>query len=339
MQQAHVQSHPARWKVVVAFTTVYLTWGTTYLAIREGVQFFPPALFGGVRLFCAGLVLFLILAVRRHNLRIPLRELVSNSIVGILMFVGGNGLMTFGEVTVPSGLASLLAATSPMWMAVLELSLPRGSRLRPIGWAGLVLGLCGVLVLLTPGLEASSSLFADTGPLLLMGSSICWSAGSVLARYQPRSASHLTTGSWQLMFGGAIMTIYGLWRGEPALLTADCFTPVAVYSFFHLLVFGSLLGFMSYHWLLGHVSAASAGTYAYVNPLIAVMAGWLFAGESLTAALGLGMIIILSGVALVRIGAKACRRPALPITDVPRQTAPVTEELRSLAIERAADSS
>jgi drug/metabolite transporter (DMT)-like permease len=309
MHQAQSGDHgrPARWKLVLAFAAIYITWGTTYLAIREGVHTLPPALFGGVRIFCAGFLLFIFLAIGRHSLRIPLCELGTNAIVGMLMFVGGNGLITFGEMTVPSGMASLLVATTPMWMALLELLLPHGSRLRTVGWLGLLLGLGGVLVLLGPGLQASSDLFADGGPFMVLGSSACWSIGSVLARYQPRSASHLAAASWQMLVGGTCMTIFGFCRGEIDLLTPECFTPVAIYSFFHLLVFGSLVGFITYNWLLGHVSAAAAGTYAYVNPLIAVIIGWALASEQPTISLALGMVIILTGVALVRLGAVSSR--------------------------------
>src|SRR5205814_2197908 len=113
---------------------------------------------------------------------------------------------------------------------------------------------------------------------------------------------------WQMIVGGACMTVFGLWSGEVALLSPDSITLVAVYSFLHLLVFGSLVGFIAYNWLLGHVSAASAGTSAYVNPLIAVIVGWLLASESLSIFLGLGMVIILTGVALVRLGATSPKK-------------------------------
>ncbi len=292
-----------RWKLVVAFTIVYITWGTTYLAIRAGVQTLPPALFGGVRIFTAGTLLLLYLLARREPLRMPWREVCTNALVGLILFVGGNGLVTFGEMTVPSGIASLLVATTPMWMALLEMLLPRGARLRPIGWLGLGLGLAGVLVLLAPKLEATDPL-SDFGPFLVLGSSACWSVGSVLARYQSRTASHLVAAAYQMMIGGGCMTLYGLQRGEVAALSADCFSPVAIYSFFHLLAFGSLLGFLTYNWLLGHVSAASAGTYAYVNPMIAVLVGWIIAREDLTVWVLVGMVIILTGVGLVRLGAR-----------------------------------
>lgn len=312
IDRSDAHGRPSRWKVILAFVTIYLTWGTTYLAIRTGVHEFPPALFGGVRIFLAGTVLYVFLACRRQDLRMPVREILTNSLVGILMFVGGNGLITFGEMTVPSGLASLLVATTPFWMALMEMLLPHGSRLRGIGWTGLLLGLGGVLVLLAPGLQASSSLFDDIGPFLVLGSSACWSVGSIVARYQPRSVSPFVAACCQMVVGGAIMTIFGFCRGEWAMLSAGAFTPVAVYSFFHLLVFGSLLGFVAYYWLLGHVSAASAGTYAYINPMIAVVVGWLLAGESPTISLAVGMVVILTGVALVRLGAMASPRASIP---------------------------
>src|SRR5438445_11015143 len=161
---------PARWSVVLAFILVYLSWGTTYLAIQKGVEVFPPALFGGSRIALAGLLLLAYLTIRRQPLRMPLPDFLWTALVGILLFVGGNGLITVGEKFVASGVASILVATTPLWMALLELLWPWGERLSGPGWLGLFLGLAGVLVLLVPRLQQPASLLEDAGRLLVLGS-------------------------------------------------------------------------------------------------------------------------------------------------------------------------
>src|SRR5207253_1955439 len=152
---------PARWSVIVAFVLVYLSWGTTYLAIKKGVEVFPPALFGGARIILAGLILVAYLAVRRQSLWMPLRDLLWTALVGVLLFVGGNGLITVGEKFVASGVASVLAATTPLWMSLLEMLWPWGERLRARGWLGLLVGLAGVLLLLAPRLQRPAHLLED----------------------------------------------------------------------------------------------------------------------------------------------------------------------------------
>jgi len=293
---------PTKWGVVLAFVLVYLSWGTTFLAIKKGVESFPPALFGGCRVCLAGLIVLAYLAARRQRLRLPLREFLWTAFVGLLMFVGGNGLLTLGEKSVASGVASILGATSPLIIALLEALWPWGERLNTRGWLGLLLGMGGVILLLAPKLQEPSGLFADRGPGLILGSSFSWALGSVVLRYRRIKGSYLAIAAYQMVVGGGVLTLIGCACGEFNDLSIKEATPVAVYSFFHLLVFGSLVGFVAYVWLLGHVSAALAGTHSYVNPIVAVFAGWLMNAEDITAGICGGMAIILFGVALVRTG-------------------------------------
>jgi drug/metabolite transporter (DMT)-like permease len=293
---------PAPWALILAFTLVYLSWGTTYLAIKEGVknQQLPPALFGGVRVFLAGLVLLGFLAWRRRGILLPRRELLSVGGIGLLMFVGGNGLITVAEKTVPSGVTAVLAATTPLWMGLLGMLWPRGERLNLRGWLGLVLGLAGVLVLLAPGLQSTGALFPDAGFLLVLGSSLSWALGSLLLRYRRSSQCHFTTAAYQMVIGGGGLALIGLGLGEAGELTADHFTAGAAFAFFYLLIVSSLVGFVAFNWLLAHVPAAQASTYAYVNPVVAILVGWLLGDEELTGWIVGGMLVILTGVALIR---------------------------------------
>lgn len=293
---------PARWTVVLAFALVYLSRGTTYLAIKKGVEVFPPALFGGARIALAGSMLLGYLALRRQPMRMPLRDFLWTALVGVLLFVGGNGLITVGEKYVASGVASVLVATTPLWMALLELLWPWGERLSPRGWLGLFLGLAGVLLLLAPRLQQPANLLEDAGPLLVLGSSFAWSIGSFILRYRRLRGGHLTVAAYQMLIGGFGLLVIGFAVGEARDLDLQQFTPQGTYAFFHLLVFGSLIGFVAYNWLLGHVSAALAGTYAYVNPLVAIVVGRLLDQEPITGWILSGMVVILMGVALVRGG-------------------------------------
>lgn len=289
--------------VILAFAAVYLSWGTTYLAIRVGVERFPPLLFGGTRVCLAGLVLTGFLLARGGSMRLPLRELGWVALAGVLLFLGGNGLITFAEKTVPSGVASVLVATTPLWIALLSITGPSHQRTSIRGWAGLLIGFGGVLLLFAQKLQTPGALLRDVAPFLVLGSALCWAIGSLAVRGRT-TGSHLATAAYQMLVGGCAQIVLGLALGEAGEVTAESFTPASVYAFFHLLVVGSLIGFVAYNWLLGHVSATLVGTYAYVNPTIALVVGWLYGEELSWWVLG-GMVVILAGVALVRSGAVA----------------------------------
>jgi drug/metabolite transporter (DMT)-like permease len=292
---------PKTWKILVALALIYTSWGTTYLAIHEGVKTMPPGLFGGVRLTLAGLVLLAYLVGRKQFVVLPLRELAWTLVVGVLMFVFGNGLISLAEKTVPSGLASVLVATTPLWMALLEVAFPWGERLTWRGWSGLLAGLVGVglLWLDRPQEEGAGSLL---GYALVLGSAAAWAVGSFVSRYRRSSASPFVLATYQMILGGVSLTVVGLVAGEAGQLTPESFTPNAVFAFFYLLVVGSLVGFVAYTWLLGHVSTTLAGTYAYVNPVVALLAGALLDKEVIGWPVVGGMTVILLGVALVRQG-------------------------------------
>ncbi len=295
---------PAAWALVLAFALVYLSWGTTYLAIKEGVknQQLPPALFGGVRVCLAGLLLLAYLAGRGQSVRLPGRELAGLAVCALVLFVGGNGLITTAERTVPSGVAAVLAATTPLWMGLMEACRPRGERLRGRGWLGLLVGLAGVLLLLVPKLQEPGALVRDAGVLFVLGSACAWAFGSLLLRHRRSTMGHLAAAAYQMVIGGGGLALVGLALGEHHDLTAEHFTAGAAVAFGYLLVVGSLVGFVAYNWLLGHVPASQAGTYAYVNPMVAILVGWLWGSEELTGWIVGGMLVILVGVALIRGG-------------------------------------
>lgn len=313
-------ARPATWALALAFATIYVTWGTTYFAIKEGVQTLPPALFGGTRITLAGLVLLAYLVIRRQPIRLPMDEFIRLSVGGIIMFVAGNGLINAAEMTVDSGVAAVLVATTPLWVAILENIWPSGERLAFKGWVGLNIGLAGVLVLLAPKLSLPGKFIEDFGTLMVLGSSFAWAVGSFFLRYGRRPGSPVLAAAVQMIAGGGCLALAGLLLGEHHAITAKSFPPKAIAAFFYLLIVGSLIGFVAYSWLLDHVSATMAGTYAYVNPVIAIIVGWLLGGEELTPWIVGGMAVILIGVALVRSGGK----PRLLVSDPADEAWPET---------------
>jgi drug/metabolite transporter (DMT)-like permease len=299
-------SRPALWSLALAFGLVYVSWGTTFYVIRAGVHDYhlPPALFGGVRVALAGVCLLAFLALRGEPLRFPGREFAWVVVAGLLMFVGGNGLLTFALDPLPSSVAAVLGATMPLWMAVVEWFWPGGERLGPVGWLGLFVGLGGVLLLLLPDLRETRDIGRFTGLALITGSSGCWAIGSVVIHHKRSGGSHLAAAAYQMLLGGGSLAVLGLLFGEAGQLNRDMLTAGAIGTFVYLLLVGSLVGFVAFNWLLGHVSTPLVGTYAYVNPLMAVLVGHLLGHEALTGWLVGGLVIILAGVALVRGGGR-----------------------------------
>lgn len=306
-----VHKAPVPWAIVIAFASIYIGWGTTYLAIRWGVkdEHWPPALFSGSRVVLAGIILLAVQAARKQPIGLSFRDLKSVSVTGAIMFIGGNGLLTLAQTTLDSGAAAVLASTCPLWIGLLGMLWPDGDRLTPRGWLGLLVGLVGVILLFAPKVNHPDQIFRDVALFCVLGSAASWALGTLLARHRRPNCSHLTTAGWQLTLGGSALVLVGVCCGElhrvPSELTAK-----AVVAFLYLLIVGSLVGFIAYNYLLTHVSAAKVGTHSYVNPVVAVVIGCL-SGEEFSLWLGLSIAVILGGVALVRKGETA-GRPVTP---------------------------
>jgi drug/metabolite transporter (DMT)-like permease len=298
---------PPVWATALGFAVIYLTWGTTYFAIRKGVEHLPPALFGGTRIALAGLLMFGFLWLRGTPLRLSRRDFLLTALVGSLFFVCGNGLISAGQKHVPSGVTSVLVASVPLWVALAEMCWPLGERLRAVGWLGLLVGMIGVGLLLVPRITDPAAIFHDIGPLLILGSSLAWAVGSVVVRHHRTKIPPVNSAAYQMVLGGLALVLIGLAAGEAGQLHADQFNTTSLIAFLYLLVIGSLLGFVTFNWLLGHVSAALVGTYSYVNPLVAILVGWLLGGEEVTPWTLAGVVVILGGVALVRASAPVIR--------------------------------
>ena len=292
------RSHASRAEIIAAFASIYVIWGSTYLAIRYAVETIPPFVMGGVRFLISGTILYL--WSRYRGAPKPTRIHWRNAIIaGGFLLLGGNGAVVWAEQFVPSGLTALLVSILPFWLVIIEWLRP--PRRRPSGavLVGLVLGFMGIIVLVGPSGMGGHGNVAPIGALVLILGSLSWAIGSFWSRDAELPESGLLTTGMEMLGGGALMLIVGALSGEFAHLDVHAISKASGIGMLYLITFGSLLGFTSYIWLLDKVSPARLGTYAYVNPLVAVMLGWAIAGERLSIRTGIAAAIVICAVALI----------------------------------------
>lgn len=294
MSQEH---HASRTQVALGFAAVYILWGSTYLGIRFAVASLPPLLMAGSRHLLAGLLLYAIMRARGAP-RPTLVNWRSAVLLGTLLLVGGNGLVTLAEETVPSGITALMVAAVPFWMVLLNAADRRSwPRLSVLG--GLLLGVVGLAILVFPTGGHAPDHVDPVGILMLVGATFSWGVGSLYAhRAQLPSSTFLGIGM-EMIAGGVLSWAIGLLMGEGSGLHLAYFTGKSLLAFGYLVIFGSLLGFSAYVWLLKVTTPARASTYAFVNPVIAVLLGWALAGEALTWRVALAGGTIVAAVALI----------------------------------------
>jgi drug/metabolite transporter (DMT)-like permease len=287
-----------RWKIVLAFLAVYLCWGMTYLAMRVAVRDIPPHLMSGARFLVAGLVLYL-WTRRRGDPKPTAIQWRSAAMVGAFLLLGGNATVAWAEQQVPSGLAAVLIAVAPIWMVAFEWARggpPPGRRVI----AGLILGLAGVTLLVSPKGDSATQV-NPIGALMLVLASASWAWGSVISKSAPLPKSRFLATSMEMIGGGVLLLLTALVVGQFAHFRPAEVSASAVLAWLFLVVFGSLVGFTAYIWLLGVTSIAKVGTYAYVNPIVAVFLGWAILDEPVTGRTLIAALVILAGVALVSI--------------------------------------
>jgi drug/metabolite transporter (DMT)-like permease len=292
---------PSRAKVIAAFAAVYLIWGSTYLAIRFAIETVPPFLMAAVRFLIAGAVLYL--WVRMRGATRPSRQnwLAALVVGGLLLFVG-NGAVVWSEQHVPSGIVSLLVATVPLWVVLLEWVAPGGRRPTPGVVAGIAIGLAGLGLLVGPDAFRSHGVIPIAGALVLLVASIAWATGSVLSRKLPLPKEPLLATAMEMLAGGALLSGLSLATAEWRDANVTALSTTSVVALLYLIVFGSLIGFTAYIWLLGASSPARASTYAYVNPVVALFLGWMFANEPISARTLIAAAIIIAAVVLITAG-------------------------------------
>ena len=307
-----------RWKRLVAFASIYLIWGSTYLAIRYGIESFAPYRMMGARSLIAGSVLYL-WGRRQSTERLSSAHWRSAFLLGALFFLGGHGCLAWAEKRIPSGVASLLVATIPVWLALFEISLGR-IRFTPRLVLGLLLGFCGVLFLTEPAKLLPGESMDVLGTVVVLLSATSWAVGTIVSRRIPVPQSSILFSGMNLLAGGTLLLLVSFLSGEtPPSAEVSLRSLVAVS---YLIVFGSIVGFVAYMWLLRVETASKVGTYAFVNPGIAVFLGWLLGGEALSGRILLATALMVSGVAILVTskGEKSHDRAPVARTDPARES-------------------
>jgi drug/metabolite transporter (DMT)-like permease len=284
--------------VLIAFAAVYVVWGSTYLAIQIGIESFPPLLLAGFRHFCAGLILYPILRWKT-GIRPTAGHWKTAIVTGFLLLFIGNGGVSWAEQTVPSGVAALLVATVSLWLVILDWLRPGG--IRPVARVvvGILLGFCGLVLLVGPAHLGGSGRVDPGGAGILVIASLGWAIGSLYSKHGGMPSSPMLSVAMQGLAGGAVLLLVGLFTGEFRALHFAAVTARSWLALGYLIVFGSGIGFTAYIYILQKSTAARVGTYAFVNPVVALFLGWLIAGEAISLRTVLAAGVILTAVILV----------------------------------------
>ncbi|MEO8354249.1 MAG: EamA family transporter [Chthoniobacteraceae bacterium] len=293
-----IPAQPALSLVLLAFAAVYLIWGSTYLGIRIAIESMPPFLMAGCRFVLAGLVLFAVMrgrGVARPNAA----HWRSALVIGALLLLAGNGGVTWAEKTVPSGIAALVVAATPLWMMLIDWLRPGGLRPTLSVVCGLAVGFAGVALIVGSRNNLGHRIVDPTGAAALIFATICWAFGSVFSRHAAKPESALLGVAMQMIGGGGLQIVTGFALGEGGQFHFEMITARSAWAFAYLTVFGSLIGYTAYVWLLQVSTPARVSTYAYVNPLIAVLLGKLILDEPVPHTVVLAGALILTAVILI----------------------------------------
>jgi drug/metabolite transporter (DMT)-like permease len=288
----------APWKTLLAFAIIYFVWGSTFLAIRIGVHEVPPLLFAALRFLVAGLVLTGWMAARREPLPNK-RQWISVLLLAFLIFLVDYGLLFWAEQRVPSGIAAVMMATIPAFIALAEIVFLRTQRLTARLAVALTIGIGGVGVLLSRSLNFGGAVIDFTGALALIVGAISWAIASVLSKRLPLPPSKVQSSGLQMLLGGILLMITSASLGEFHNFHPSSVAPQAWFALLYLIVFGSIIGFTAYVWLIHHESPTKVGTYAYVNPVVAVLLGYFAGGEALGVRTIIGTLCILISIIVI----------------------------------------
>jgi drug/metabolite transporter (DMT)-like permease len=285
------------WLVWAALWTVYIVWGSTYLAIRVTVETMPPLLAASARFFVAGglLASFLLIKKGRGALRISRAEVGGAALVGTLLLLGGNGIVMVAEQDVPSGLASLLIASTPLWVVLLRFIAKE--RISTGTLLGVATGFVGVALLVMPGDKPEGA--PILGMLFIVLAAFLWGTGSFLSKRVPLPKDPFVSTAMQMLLGGVSLAIAGLVLGEGSRIHFEEFSTRSIVALSYLVVFGSLVAFTAYVWVLQHAPISKVATYAFVNPVIAIFLGWLLLNEEVTPWILAGAGVIVASVAFI----------------------------------------
>ena len=288
--------------IIVAFGCVYFFWGSTYTAIRIGAAQLPAFVLSGVRFCIAGGILLLACHLRSLRVFFPPRTFAKLSTIGLLLLTAGNTSLVFAEKSIPSGLASLIFAATPLYVALIEMAMPRGEALNLRGWFGILLGFLGTVTLLGPTLHGAFTVGLFTNAtrsmaiLVCLGGALSWAIGSLYSRHQRLDVNNFVSSAWQMIVAGVfnllLATMFGQWKSAHWNVSAFG-------SLIWLITGGSLIGYSSYIYLLEHVPVAKVATHSYINPIVAVILGLLLLHEHMDATELVGMTLIVFAVAVL----------------------------------------
>jgi drug/metabolite transporter (DMT)-like permease len=291
-------SHRPAWKTLLAFAIIYFVWGSTFLAIRVGVREVPPLILAAMRFSIAGLILYVWMVARGE--RSPTaREWRSASLLGLVIFVFDYGLLFWAEQRVPSGIAAVMLATIPAFMALSEIIFLRTQRLTIRLVLALLVGICGVAVLMINSLNLGGASIDKVGAAALIFASMSWSIASVMTRKLTLPSSKVMSAGSQMLAGGALLTLTAAATGEFHNFHPSGVSREVWFSLLYLIVAGSIIGYTAYVWLIHHESPTKVGTYAYVNPIVAVVVGYFLGGEAVSMRTVIGTLFILISVVVI----------------------------------------
>ncbi len=303
MNQTGLSQPPSTLRVALALATVYVIWGSTYLAIAIAIESMPPFWMAGVRFVVAGALLYGFSRWRGAP-RPTLPHWRSAALIGGLLLLGGNGGVVWAEQRVSSGIAALLVSMVPLWMVLFRWMQPGGERPTKQVWAGVTLGFIGLMLLVRPGSDGSG---AGVDKIDLLGvaalvlACISWAWGSIYSRRVPLPDSPFLVTGMEMLCGGALLLLFGAFAGEASRLDLAAVSSRSALALLYLITFGALAGFTAYIWLLKVANPVLVSTYAYVNPIVAVFLGWLILGEPITAKTLIAAAVIVAGVVLITL--------------------------------------
>ena len=318
--------------LILAFATIYVVWGTTYLAMRVAVETIPPFMMAGVRFLLAGSVTFLFLKFR--GVATPgFDQWKQGAIVGLFLMVGGNGLVSWAEQEIPSGIAALVVASMPIWMCIFDWLIFKGSRPGGFTAIGLVLGFVGMGILFAPSFSSGAASSLDLFSLfVLVFAPVFWSLGSLYSRAANLPSNVFMSAAIQSMSGGLVLLLTSIVMGEWWKLDLDQVSVNSILAMLYLAIFGSIIALSTYVWLLKQVSPSRVSTYTYVNPIIAVLLGWLILDETITGQTIFAICVIVGSVVMVVVSrSKPQPAAATDETKIPVETDHV--EIRKKLVE------
>ena len=291
---------PTRTAVALALGTIYLVWGSTYLGIRVAVETMPPFLMAGVRFLLAGGLLFAFLKFRGAPAPTA-RQWRANTLIGAFLLLGGNGAVVWAEQFVPSGLTALLIGVGPLFIVLTEWAWPGGLRPTVRTAAALLLGFAGVVWLAAPWQDFAHGGLHLGGVLAILGGCVCWSLGSITSRHSKHGATPAMASALQMLGGGALLMLAAGLHGDFVSVDVAAISARSWSAFAYLVLIGSLVGFSTFVWLMKHCPPAQVSTYAYVNPIVAVILGWLILNEPITPRTLVASAVIITAVVLITL--------------------------------------